>query len=186
MPHHRFVEIVIPDPSLIVLVGAAGAGKSTFAARHFAPDEILSSDRFRAMVSGDEANQAATKAAFAVLHEVLERRLSDGRLAVIDATSIEPSARRTLLARARAAGIQATAIVLDLPATTVLARNASRPARVVDKAVVRRQLHRLRASLDGPDPVMSREGFAAVVILRDPAEVDRVTIRRHPGPISPH
>jgi predicted kinase len=175
------VEIRIPDPSLVVLIGAAGAGKSTFAARHFAPDEILSSDRFRRLVSGDEANQAATRAAFSVLHTVLDGRLASGRLAVIDATSIEPSARRTLLARTRAAGFPATAIVLDLPADTVLARNAARPARVVDMAVVRRQLHRLRASIDGPDPLIDHEGFSAIVILRDPAEVDRVTIRREPS-----
>ena len=173
-------EIVIADPSLVVLVGAAGAGKSTFAVRHFAADEILSSDRFRAIVSGEEANQAATKAAFVALHAVLERRLANGRLAVIDATSIEPSARRALVARAGAAGLAATAIVLDLPATTVLARNAARPARVVDMAVVQRQLARLRTALDGPDPPVGRDGFAAVVVLRDPAEVDRVTIRRVP------
>jgi protein phosphatase len=173
-------EIVIADPSLIVLVGAAGAGKSTFAARHFAPDEILSSDRFRAMVSGEEANQAATKAAFVVLHAALERRLADGRLAVIDATSVEPSSRRALLARATAAGLPASAIVLDLPPATVLARNAARPARVVDMAVVRRHLGRLRASLDGPDPALWREGFAQVVVLHDPAEVDLVRIRRRP------
>ena len=171
-------EIAIADPSLIVLVGAAGAGKSTFAARHFAPDEILSSDRFRARISGDEANQQATKAAFVVLHKSLERRFANGLTAVIDATSIEPSSRRALLTRARTAGIPATAIVLDLPAATVIARNAARPARVVDMAVVRRQLGRLRASLDGPDPVIGREGFDAVVILRDPAEVDQLTVRR--------
>jgi protein phosphatase len=174
------VIVEIGDPSLIVLVGAAGAGKSTFAARHFSPDEILSSDRFRAMVSGDEANQAATKAAFGVLHAVLERRLAGGRLSVIDATSIEPSARRALLARATKAGVAATAIVLDLPAAAVVARNEARPARVVDMAVVQRQLQRLRIALDGPDPPIGREGFATVVILRDPAEVDQVVVRRRP------
>lgn len=180
------MEILIPDPSLVVLVGAAGAGKSTFAARHFAPAEVLSSDRFRGLVSGDEANQAATKAAFAALDSVLERRLAAGRLTVIDATSIEPSARRSLLARATAASIPVTAIVLDLPPATVLARNAARPARVVDVAVVRRQLGRLRSSLDGPDPLIAREGFATIVILTDPADVDRITIRRLPKPAGAH
>lgn len=173
------VEIVLPDPSLVVLVGAAGAGKSTFAARHFAPDEILSSDRYRAIVSGDEADQSATRTAFARLHEDLARRLSAGRLTVVDATSVEPSARSVLLARARAAGVPAIAIVLDLPLETVLARNAARRSRSVDEVVVRRHHGRLRASLDEPDTPILREGFAAVVSLRDPDEVDRVTVRRH-------
>ena len=133
-------EIEIDDPSLVVLVGAAGAGKSTFAARHFAADETLSSDRFRAIVSGDEANQAATKAAFTLLHRTLTTRLAERRLTVVDATSVRHAARRALVARADAAGVPAVAIVLDLPAETVIARNAARPARTVDMAVVRRQL----------------------------------------------
>ncbi len=173
-------EIVIPDPSLVVLIGAAGVGKSTFAARHFEPWEILSSDRFRAMVSGDEADQAATRAAFGRLHGQLVRRLTSDRLTVVDATSVEPSARRALLVRAKAAGVPAVAIVLDLPAETVLARNAARRPRVVDEAIVRHHLARLRASLDGPEPGLLREGFAQVVVLRDPAEVDLVRIRREP------
>ena len=173
-------EIVVADPSLIVLVGAAGAGKSTLAARHFEPDEILSSDTFRRIVSGDEANQAATRAAFVALHDALERRLTRGQTAVVDATSIEPGARHALLIRAAAAHVPASAIVLDLPAATVIARNAARPARVVDMAVVRRHLDRLRASLDGPDPALWREGFTQVVVLHDPDEVDALTIRRVP------
>lgn len=173
-------EIEIADPSLVVLIGAAGAGKSTFAARWFAPEEILSSDGFRAMVSGDEADQGATHAAFGRLHRELARRLAGGRLTVVDATSVEPSSRRALLARAAAAGVPATAIVLDLPAETVLARNAARRPRVVDEAVVRHHLARLCASLEGPAAPLLREGFAQVVVLRDPAEVDRVRIRRRP------
>jgi predicted kinase len=173
-------EIDLPDPSLVVLIGAAGSGKSTFATRTFAPDEVLSSDRFRAMVSGDEADQGATHAAFGRLHRELARRLAQGKLTVVDATSVEPKSRQALLARAAAAGVPATAIVLDLPADTVLARNAARRPRVVDEAVVRHHLARLRASLDGPAPRLYREGFAQVVVLRDPAEVDLVRIRRRP------
>jgi hypothetical protein len=100
-PHHCGVpEIVPPEPSLVVMVGAAGAGKSTIAARHFAPDEVLSADAFRRIVSGEEANPAATKAAFVVLHDALERRLANGRTTLVDATCIEPRARRELVARA--------------------------------------------------------------------------------------
>lgn len=182
MAHHRAMpEIEIPDPSLVVLVGAAGSGKSTFAARHFAPGEILSSDAFRALVSrtGDETDQGSTRAAFRRLDRELARRLASGRLIVVDATSVEPAARPALIARAKGAGVPAVAIVLDLPADVVLARNESR-ARVVDEAVVRRHLGRLRAALDGPDPAIGREGFASVVVLRDPAALDAVRIRRRP------
>jgi protein phosphatase len=178
-------EIVIPDPSLVVLVGAAGSGKSTFAARHFGPDEILSSDQFRAIVSGDEADQGATHAAFKRLHRELARRLGDGRLTVVDATSVESRSRRSLLDQAAAAGVPAVAIVLDLPVETVLVRNSRRRPRVVDEAVVRHHLDRLRAALDGPDPPLLREGFAQVHVLRDPAEVDAVMIRRRLNPTRP-
>ena len=171
-------EIVIPDPSLVVLVGAAGSGKTTFAARWFDASEVLSSDRFRALVSGDEADQRATRAAFGRLDRELAVRLTGGLLTVVDATSVEPAARRALLARARAAGVPATAIVLDLPADVVLARNAARRPRTVAESIVQRHLARLRASLDGADAPMLREGFAEIVVLRDPAEVDLVRIRR--------
>ena len=119
--------IVLPDPCLVVLVGAAGSGKSTFAARHFAPSEVLSSDAFRELVSGDAADQAATGAAFAALHAALSRRLRDRLLTVVDATSVQAHARRQLTRRAAEAGVPAIAVVLDLPGTVVLARNAARP-----------------------------------------------------------
>ena len=179
MVHHRpMADIVIADPSLVVLVGAAGAGKSTFAARHFAPDEVLSSDRYRAIVSGDEADQGATRAAFGRLHRELARRLANGRLTVVDATNVEPAARRALLTRASGTGVPAVAIVLDLPVGEVLARNAARRPRIVAEAVVRHHLDRLRESLDGPEPAIGREGFAVIVVLRDAAAVDAVRFRR--------
>ena len=59
--------VVLPDPSLVLLVGAAGSGKSTFAARHFGADEVLSSDAMRARLSGDEADQRVSRAAFAII-----------------------------------------------------------------------------------------------------------------------
>ena len=175
------IELVIPDPSLVVLVAAAGAGKTTFAARQFEPAEILSSDAYRARISGDEADQRVTRTAFEQLHRDLDRRLADRRLTVIDATNVERSARLALVTRAATAGLPAIAIVLDLPSPVVLARNAGRPSRVVPEHVLLRHLARLRESLDRRGGPLEGEGFLEVFVLRDPSEVDAIRIRRQVG-----
>ena len=170
----------------MVLVGPAGSGKSTFAARHFAPEEVLSSDAYRALLSGDEADQRTTRTAFSILHREVVRRLGAGRLVVVDATNVEQHARRALVERARAAGVAATAIVLALPADVVHARNAGRKGRVVGASVVDRHLGRLNRTLgDGgmagaASGGISGEGFAAVHILRSAPEVDDVVLKRRP------
>ncbi len=178
MTANLVIEIV--DPSLVVLIGAAGAGKSTFAARHFAPDEILSSDALRMAIAGDPADQAATRPAFSALHRSLARRLAQGRLTVVDATSVKRAARLDLLRRARAAGVPAVAIVLDLPAATVHERNLARGGRVVPGDAVDAQLANLASSLRPGG--LDTEGFAAVFRLRGPAAVDAVLVRRVPRP----
>jgi protein phosphatase len=174
-------EILLPEPCLVVLVAAAGAGKTTFAARHFAAHEVLSSDAYRARIAGDEADQRATRAAFGLLHADLERRLADRLLTVVDATNVEPSARLALLARARMAGVPAVAVVLDLPAALVLARNAGRLGRVVAEPVVLRHLARLRRGLDRSPSPLDGEGFERVVVLRDVQAVESLTFRRLPA-----
>jgi protein phosphatase len=174
--------ILVPDPSLVLLVGAAGAGKSTFAARHFAPDEVLSSDAYRALVSGDEADQSVSHVAFRILHRELERRLAERRLTVVDATNVARGNRRHLIDRARAAGVPVVALVLAPPADVVRARNAARPRRVDDE-VVRNQLERVeRTAADG---LLTGEGCAAVWILRDPDAFDAVTVARLPAAGAP-
>jgi protein phosphatase len=164
----------LPDPSLVVLIGAAGSGKSTLAARLFPADSILSSDALRALVSGDAADQRATRTAFSILHRQLERRMAVRQTTVIDATSVTAIARRGLVRRAAEQGIPAVAFVLDLDPETVLARNAGRLDRVVPEHVVRRHLAELERSLRPGG--LDREGFAAIHRLRTTAEMDRLTI----------
>src|SRR5260370_14354616 len=89
-----FVNLSIPKLSLVVLIGPSGSGKSTFAHKHFLPTEVLSSDACRAMVSDAENDQAVTQDAFAVLHFIAAKRLALGRLTVIDATNLQPEARK--------------------------------------------------------------------------------------------
>ena len=168
--------LVLPDPSLVVLIGAAGSGKSTLAAGLFAPDEILSSDALRATVSGDEADQRASAVAFRILHRTLERRLAQAELTVIDATNTKPDHRRPLLIRARATATPSIAIVLDLLPTTVLAQNAARAKRVVDPSVVERHLTGVRRTVD--DGALVAEGFDHVVLLRSTTDIQNLKIER--------
>lgn len=167
--------LVIPDPSLVVLIGAAGAGKSTLAARLFGADEILSSDALREVVSGDAADQSASAVAFRILHRTLERRLAAGHLTVIDATNVQRAHRRELLERARRAATPAVAVVLDIDPALSRARNAGR-SRVVDPAVVERQARAVHSVVERGD--LTGEGFASVTILTDPGEVAALAIER--------
>jgi protein phosphatase len=165
----RGSTVTLPEPCLVVLVGAAGSGKSTLAARLFAADQILSSDAFRGVLTGDEANQTATRAAFAMLHRALDRRLEEGLTTVVDATNVTRFARRSLVRRAEAHGVPAVAVVLDLDPTLVLARNATRAGRIVPAAAVQRHLDQLARSLRRDE--LANEGFAAIHRFRHPDNV---------------
>ncbi len=171
----RALLVTVPDPSLVVLVGAAGSGKSTLAARCFDPDHVLSSDSLREELAGDSGDQSVSRAAFALLHERAASRLRSGLLTVIDATSVDRRARAALLNIAAAARVPTVAIILALPDAVVLERNRQRAGRVVPDAVVRRQLARLRASL-GND-ALEHEGFDMRVRVQEAADLDRIVIR---------
>ena len=168
--------LAVPELALVVLLGASGCGKSTFAGRHFAETEVVSSDRCRALVADDENDQSATADAFEVLHLLVAKRLSRGRLTVVDATNVTPDARRPLLDLARRFHVPAVAIVLDLPEEECLRRNAARAGRRVPDEAIQRQAHFLRASVGG----LSREGFRRVHLLRSAGEVDQAAIAREP------
>jgi protein phosphatase len=170
--------IVLPEPCLVVLIGAAGSGKTTLAARLFAPDRVLSSDAHRALLTGDEGDQRVTKTAFAILHRQLARRMAEHLTTVVDATNVTSFARRSLVRRAAAHGIPAVAIVLDLPPALVLSRNATRPGRIVPEDAVRRQLDDLARSMRRRS--LDTDGFAATHILRTPAELDSLAIQGRP------
>jgi predicted kinase len=167
--------IAIPAGALVVLVGVSGSGKSTFAASHFGPTQILSSDAFRAIVADDPADQRASRAAFELLHLAASRRLERGRLTVVDATSVSRAARTGLLRLARSTRRPAVAIVLDPPLAVCLARNAARTDRTVADEVVRRQHAELRRSLAVEDG-LAAEGFAGVHRLLDPGDAVELTI----------
>jgi len=170
------MTVTIPELSLVVLIGPSGCGKSTFARTHFRPTEVMSSDAFRALVSDDENDQSSTDDAFAALHFVAARRLARAKLTVVDATNVQPEARKPLVALAREYHVLPVAIVLDLPERLCHDRNRSRPDRDFGPHVIRNQKSQLRRSLRG----LGREGFRHVHVLKSQEEVDAAVIERQP------
>ncbi|MFF3356109.1 polynucleotide kinase-phosphatase [Streptomyces sp. NPDC002917] len=168
---HR--TLLVTDLSLVVLVGASGSGKSTFARRHFKPTEILSSDFCRGLVADDENDQSASGDAFDVLHYIAGKRLAAGRLTVVDATNVQAESRKQLVQLARSHDVLPIAIVLDLPEEVCQTRNAARPDRAgMPRHVVQRHRRELRRSLRG----LEREGFRKVHILRTEEEAEHAEV----------
>ncbi|MGW5540649.1 polynucleotide kinase-phosphatase [Streptomyces sp. NPDC003998] len=163
----------VTDLSLVVLVGASGSGKSTFARRHFKPTEVISSDFCRGLVCDDENDQSASSDAFDVLHYIAGKRLAAGRRTVVDATSVQQDARRQLIELARKYDVLPIAIVLDIPEDVCAARNAARTDRAdMPRRVIQRHIRELRRSLRH----LEREGFRKVHVLRGVEEVEHATV----------
>jgi protein phosphatase len=170
------MKISIPELSLVILVGPSGCGKSTFARKQFLPTEVVSSDVCRALVSDDENDQTATGDAFDLLHEIVRKRLSRGKLAVVDATNVQPESRKSIIELAREYHVLPVAFVFDLPERLCQDRNTLRSDRQFGPHVVRNQIQQLRRSLRG----LEREGFRYVHKLSSAEEIEAVTIERQP------
>ncbi|MFG2605105.1 polynucleotide kinase-phosphatase [Streptomyces sp. NPDC048514] len=163
----------VTDLSLVVLVGASGSGKSTFARKHFKPTEIISSDFCRGLVSDDENDQSASRDAFDVLHYIAGKRLAAGRRTVVDATSVQQDSRRQLIELAKQYDVLPIAIVLDVPEEVCAERNAARTDRAgMPRRVIQRHVRELRRSLRQ----LEREGFRKVHVLRGVAEAESATV----------
>ncbi|HTU17979.1 MAG TPA: AAA family ATPase [Gemmataceae bacterium] len=173
------MKLVIPELSLVVLIGPAGCGKSTFARKHFRPTEILSSDFFRALVSDDESNQAASKDAFELLHAVVAKRLSRRLLTVIDATNLQRDARKELLNLAKRYHYLTTAIVFNLSEEQCLAYDQQRIGRNVGTNVVHNHAQLLKQTLTQ----LAKESFGHVYMLSSPEEVKAAIVERQRLPI---
>ncbi len=168
--------ITIPELALVLLVGPSGSGKSTFGKTHFKATEIISSDFCRGLVSDDENNQASTKDAFEVLQFIASKRLAAGKLTVIDATNVQPEARKPLVALAREYHCLPVAIVLNMPLKVCQERNRGRSNRDFSAHVIPQQINQLSRSLR----FLEREGFRHVVIMDTPEQAENVRIVRQP------
>ena len=139
--------MALPDPALVVLVGASGSGKSAWAAEHYRSDEVVSSDQLRALVGSGEHDLDASADAFALLDQIVAARLRRGLTAVVDTLGLDPARRRSYLAVARSSGMPAVAVLVDTDAAECRRRNRARGMPVPASALAG-QLRRMRAAAD--------------------------------------
>lgn len=170
------LDISIPDFSLVVLIGASGSGKSTFAAKHFVPTEIVSSDKARGLVSDDETNQNVTADAFELVSAIAEKRLKHRKLTVVDATNVRASDRKAWIDLARRWHALPVAIVIEPGIDICVERNKARPDRPFGAGVVHRMVSEIRKGLRG----LQREGFRQVWELHSAASIEAATVTRQP------
>jgi F420-dependent oxidoreductase-like protein len=152
----------LPDPCLVVIVGPAGCGKSTWAARSFQPEQVISSDRMRALVGTSEKDQRAGTAAFEVLDLIVDHRLRRRLTTVVDSTALEAGRRRSYVERAHRHKIPVVAAVFDVPEREVRRRNRQRPD-AIPSAALTAQLRNFGTAL----AQIASEGFDAVVSAAD-------------------
>ena len=137
--------VPLPDPALIVLVGPSGSGKSCWAAEHYRPAEVVSSDRLRAVVGSGEHDLDASADAFALLDQIVAARLRRGLTAVVDTLGLDPARRLGYLALARNTGLPAVAVLFDTDPAECRRRNRARDPAVPAPAL-EGQLRRMRAT----------------------------------------
>jgi protein phosphatase len=166
--------ISLPEFCLVLLIGASGSGKSTFARRHFKATEVVSSDWARGLVSDDENSLEATTDAFELVHNLVEIRLRRRLLTVVDATNVRAEDRAKFVAVAKKWHALCAAIVIDPGEDVCLARNAQRPDRQFGPHVVRNHRLALRKGLRG----LQREGFRNVHELMSEEAINAAVITR--------
>lgn len=157
----------LPDPALVVLVGASGSGKSTWAASRYRDAEVVSSDALRAVVGSGEHDLDASADAFALLEQVVAARLGRRLTTVVDTLGTDAIRRRAWRDAARAVGLPAVAVVLDTPAGVCRARNAAR-----DRPVPARALTSQLASVAATVDVLDAEGWQVVRVAVDQSSTD--------------
>src|SRR3954451_8394172 len=146
-------KVPVPDPAVVVLIGAAGSGKSSWALDRCRRAEVVSSDDLRGIVGSGPADLDASADAFDLLERIVAARLSRGLTTVIDTLGLDAARRTAWRDAARASGLPAVAVVLDSPGDECRRRNAlrDRPVPATTLADQVRRVTRVRHDLESED-----------------------------------
>jgi alkanesulfonate monooxygenase SsuD/methylene tetrahydromethanopterin reductase-like flavin-dependent oxidoreductase (luciferase family)/predicted kinase len=128
---------------VVVLAGASGSGKSTWAAGHYRAAEVISSDALRAVVGSGERDLDASADAFSLLDQIGAARTRRGLTTVIDTLGLDPVRRRGYRELAARAGLPAVVVIFETPAALCRDRNRA-SATPIPATVLDGQLRRMR------------------------------------------
>lgn len=170
------MKLTIPDLSLVLLIGAAGSGKTKFANRRFRPSEILSIEQVRAMVADDHTDANALDDAFAAMSYLAMRRLAAGRVTVIDDRHLNPNTRQMLVGLAREYHVIPVAIVFHMAESVLLERNRARGSKALPGETVLQQARAIREIVPG----LPAEGFRHIYEILTQHEAETLTVVRQP------
>jgi predicted kinase len=133
-------------PTLILLVGIPGSGKTTYAEKYIKenPNAVhLSSDKIRAELWGNEATQGDNNEVFSLMQSRAIEVLNNGQSVVYDATNITRKDRSYIITLCpKFAKIECH--IIWAPIETCIERDATRK-RTVGKEVIDRMLKRFQA-----------------------------------------
>ena len=133
-------------PTLILLCGIPGVGKTTYAEKYIKehPNTVrLSSDKIRAELWGNEATQGDNNEVFSLMQSRAIEALNNGQNVVYDATNVTRKDRSYIIALCpKFAKIECH--IIWAPIETCIERDAARE-RTVDKEVIDKMLKRFQA-----------------------------------------
>lgn len=166
-------EITVIEPGLVLLVGASGSGKTTFALRNFEDHEVVSLDVCRRLVCGDPDDQSATREASDVAATLIEARLRRRLLTAVDATNVRKEDRQRWIDIAARTHTQVSAIVLD-PGISHCHEAARKRQRYNPKAI---EQHHSLLRRDGRS-LSKAFGIRQVHTLSDPTVIASTNVVR--------
>jgi predicted kinase len=124
-------------PTLIMLVGLPGSGKSTYAKTVLSHCKIHSSDDLREELYGDVNNQSSNDKLFRELHKRIKEDLRAGNDVVYDATNIHWKRRKAFLKEISNIDCYTEAHLIATPYEVCVVQNLQR-FRMVPESVIER------------------------------------------------
>lgn len=151
-------KVEIKVPSVVILVGISGSGKSTTAKKLFESESIVSSDQCREYIIGQEVlsklskeeywpkMQAASYPAFKMMHSRIENLIKNNKVVVADATNLKGRARSEIERIAKQYNVPVTYIVFDIPKDLCVERDAIRP-HPVNADIIEKQYEQMSQTM---------------------------------------